>query len=421
MTAETLFLPPGAVLAPPAPPLPAAYPSTACEAWRARLAEWEAEFTDKESSEMRRRAVGAAARLFPATDAPTFRRWYAARLASSVTAEEEAEEPLLRPEEGRCVIHPLRDPEMWEYRKTIERLHWIAQEVDLGSDRADLEKVSAGDRRLLEHVLAFFSIADEAVMEGLDGRLSALIRPMEGQFYLRAQADQECIHSEAYALQIQELVGEPARRRELFAAVRTFPVVGRMADWVRWWTLGAHPAADLFAAMAFIEGALFSGFFATLQHYKTRNLFPGVTQLNEFICRDEGVHTGFWCYLVTEKLRRRPDPGTVRAIAAETVELVEVFFRTAVPEKVVGLSAPLLGQYGRHVTDSIVTALGYESVFPDENPFAFMDRLALNAVLKTNFFERRPTQYQSLGAPDALSFRVREDPLEIPALIPAAA
>ena len=56
-------------------------------------------------------------------------------------------------------------------------------------------------------------------------------------------------------------------------------LVARVADWIRWWVVAEHPAADFFAAMAFIEGVLFSGFFATLQHFKVKGLFPGITTL----------------------------------------------------------------------------------------------------------------------------------------------
>jgi ribonucleotide reductase beta subunit family protein with ferritin-like domain len=370
-----------------------------------RLEAWREEFPEGDAA-----LVEGAARLFPATAPGVYRRWLGIRTA--VAAAEEAREELLQEEPDRSTLFPLRDEKMWGFRKQIERLHWIAQEVVLDNDARDLGRVTAGDRQLLESVLAFFGVADELVMEGIDEVVAKLVRRKEGQYYLRAQSDQECVHSEAYSLQIQEIV-PAARRAEVFAAVRTHPVVGRMADWVRWWIRGEHAAADVFAAMAFLEGVLFSGFFAVLQHYKTRNLFGGVTQLNEFIARDERVHSLFWCFLVTERLRRPPSERALAQIAAETVALSEAFFEHAAPAGAPGITAALLGEYVRSVADAVLVQAGYRQapVFGARNPFAYMDQLALNAVAKSNFFEARPTQYQNLGSADALEFGLNAEPL----------
>mgnify|MGYP000058938100 CR=1 FL=1 len=374
------------------------------EAKMRRVREWEKLFPDTPQA-------GKISYLYPATPARVVERWLA--IGSNIAPELEAEEPLFRPEPGRCALFPLRDEELFAFRKTLERLHWVAQEVDLSRDKGDFEGVGEADRRLVESVLGFFSIADELVLEGLDGRLARALPTKEAAFYLRAQADQECVHSEAYSLQILEAI-PLERREEIFEAVRTSALVGRMADWVRWWVLGRHAAADLFAAMAFIEGVMFSGFFAALHHYRGANLFPGITGLNEFICRDEGVHTMFWCFILTKRLISRPTAATVTAIARETVSLSCDFFTEALPEAVGGFSAALVNQYVRYAADSVAVQAGYEAIYGETNPFPFMDSLALNEVAKTNFFEASTSSYQNIGVEGALAFRVATAPLEEP-------
>jgi ribonucleotide reductase beta subunit family protein with ferritin-like domain len=368
-----------------------------------RAAAWRRAFPDAEPA-----IAGGAAALFPATAPETFARWLEIR--SAIDKETEAGEPLLRAETDRPTILPLRDGEMWEFRNTLQRLHWLASEVDLSLDARDLAKVTDEDRKLLWDILGFFGVADELIMEGIDGVAAPIVRRKEGQFYLRAQCDQECVHSEAYSLQIQEIV--PAERREaVFNAVKTNPAVGRMADWARWWVLAEHPAADVFAAMAFLEGVLFSGFFAALQHYKVRGLFPGVTGLNEFIARDEGVHTLFWCFLLTKRLDRPPDRGVVEAVARETVALSAAFFARAIPAPIVGLNAGLLDQYVRFVADAVLIQTGNAAVFGDANPFGFMDMISLNEVARSNFFESRVSAYQNIGMEGALRFEIDESPI----------
>lgn len=341
--------------------------------------------------------VRAAARLFPATAAETFRRWVEIR--SPITPEDEREEPFLAASGGeptRSALLPIRDPEIWEFRKKIQRLHWVAEEVDMSQDAGDFARADEGDRRLVEFILCFFSVADELVLQGLDEVITSLAGIKEEQHYLIAQAEQESVHSEAYSIQIQEII-PPERREAVFDAVRRLEPVRRMADWIRFWTQIWHPAADVYTAFAFVEGQMFSGFFAALQYYKTRNLFPGLTSFNEFIARDENIHGSHSSFVVVHRLRRGPAPDAVRAIADETVGVTADFFREAVPAPLAGINAELLAQYNRHIADAVLEWLNLPPKFGDPNPFPFMVILALNRRAKSNFFEHRPTQYQAVG------------------------
>ena len=399
--------------------------------------------------EFKLRKIERRERLYitPAMAKKTLKSWAAidAGFASGSVGE-----PLTVDEPGRHSLFPLRDPEMWAFRKKIEKLHWVTGEVDLSHDRGDLAKVTPGEVRLLEYVLAFFSLADELVLAGLDERAATYVRVKEGQHYLRAQGDQESVHSEAYSLQIQEIIPDPKRRAQVFDAVKNFPAVARMAAWVRFWTHGSAVVVDgefslaeagdisalvdqgkecvfvtnkslgggtsrglagFVAAMALIEGAMFQSFFAALQFFKVRGLFPGVVTLNELISRDESVHASFWAFLARERLRSRPPFEAVRGLAAETARLGRLFFAEALPSPVVGLNAQLLGEYAEHAVDHIVTLMGYPPVFKTANPLKFMEAHSLNRVAKTNFFEHDTTQYQGLGH-DSLEFGLDESPLE---------
>jgi ribonucleotide reductase beta subunit family protein with ferritin-like domain len=370
---------------------------------KARTLEWQKHFPNHDAS-----AVRAAARIFPATSCVEFEAWQQVR-TKSISPSMQASEPLFAPDRATIGARlPVENRSICESRKAVECLHWIADEIDLSRDGADMKNATPEEQHLVEHVLAFFSIADELVLEGLDGSLKKLLHTKDARAYLCAQENQEYTHSEAYSLQIQEVI--PAERQdEVFRAVQEFPTVSRMADWVRWWTMAEHTAADLFAAMSFIEGVMFSGFFAALQYFKTENKFPGITSLNEFICRDEGVHTMFWCKLLRVGLEHRPDTLIVNRIAAVTTQLSSEFFSAAMPVDLPGINAVLLGQYVRSVASSVTEASGFLSQYDDENPFPFMDAMKLNSVAKNNFFEHRPTQYQNIKS---LAFSVNALPIK---------
>ena len=385
------------------PPLPVSLRDP--KAYAAHEAVWLKYFSDTHNSKV----IKLAARLFPSTPPATFARWQTIR--SNITKKEEESEPVLCGDCERCSLFPLVDEGIWAFRKKLEGLHWTTEDADLSNDAADFRKLGAKDQKLVKFVLAFFGIADELIMDGLEAILHGLIHQKEAVFYLRCQDDQECVHSEAYSLQIQEIIPSD-ERAELFDAIKTLPIVARIADWVRWWTIGDHPAADVFAAMGQIEGCIFSGQFAVLQHYKERNVLAGLTTLNELICRDENIHSSFWNFLQKHRLHRRANADIVKMIGAECVGLCKDFFNEALPVRVIGLNNELLGQYIEFTCDTIYVQAGYEAVYKVENPLSFMDKLALNEVAKVNFFEHRATQYQGLGTKKALEFSIDESEIE---------
>jgi ribonucleotide reductase beta subunit family protein with ferritin-like domain len=161
----------------------------------------------------------------------------------------------------------------------------------------------------------------------------------------------------------------------------------------------------LFAMMAFAEGVMFSGMFAMLEWLKTRNMFPGVTQLNEFIVRDEGLHAEFWVFVVNEQLEERLAPELVAEIADIMVGLSAEFFAEFVPRPVHDISAPLLAEYVGFVARNVERQLGGTRP-PLTNPLPYMDKSALNSVMKSSFFEHDPTTYQEIGCEGAMSFKL---------------
>lgn len=346
----------------------------------------------------------------PATTAETLARWAKIRSPPPTQAE-----PLLQPETTRTTILPIQDQTMWMYRKMLEKLHWTAQEIDFSRDAADYATLSPIEQKLIRGVFAWFGPADEIIMQGLDERANALIQRKEGQFYLRAQADQESVHSEVYSIQIMNILPENEREQTRNAAL-TDPCVASTADWVRWWIKADNSPGDFFAMMAFTEGVLFSGFFAALQYFSTLQRLPGVLAANSYIARDENIHSQFWSFLVTSRLVAGVDPNILIQIACETVELSRKVFYDILPTPLPGLNADLLHQYVKYMADRVLKRCGGQSYFNVKNPFSFMDGFALNKVDKHNFFESRPTQYQNH---DEIEFGVDSESLSMISTIKA--
>jgi len=59
------------------------------------------------------------------------------------------------------------------------------------------------------------------------------------------------------------------------------------------------------------------------------------------------------------------------------------------------MNAKLMTQYLEFVTDRLLVELGCEKEYESTNPFDFMDMISLQG--KTNFFEKRVSEYQKAG------------------------
>lgn len=59
------------------------------------------------------------------------------------------------------------------------------------------------------------------------------------------------------------------------------------------------------------------------------------------------------------------------------------------------MNAQLMRQYIEFVADRLLVALGNDKVYNSTNPFDFMDMISLQG--KTNFFEKRVSEYSKAG------------------------
>lgn len=328
--------------------------------------------------------------------------------------EMEKDEPLLIENKRRFVLFPIRYHEIWQAYKRAEASFWTAEEIDLSKDLHDwTNKMSEGERFFISRVLAFFAASDGIVNENLVENFSAEVQIPEAKCFYGFQIMMENIHSETYSLLIDTYIKDSKERDFLFNAIETIPQIKEKAEWaIRWIQDDGALFGERLIAFAAVEGVFFSGSFAAIFWLKKKGLMPGLTFSNELICRDEGLHTDFACLLFAH-LKNRPNPKIVERIVTEAVEIEKRYFEDALPVALLGMNAALMNQYVEFVADRLLVAVGNEKFFNATNPFDFMENISLAG--KTNFFEKRVSDYQKAGVmakntePEADTFKFDED------------
>ena len=303
-------------------------------------------------------------------------------------------EPILQENKNRFVIFPIQHDDIWQWYKKQEASFWTAEEIDLHQDVVDWKKLSDDERYFLKHILAFFAASDGIVNENLAENFVNEVQYSEAKFFYGFQIMMENIHSEMYSLLIDTLVDNDSEKDELFNALERFPAIKKKADWALRW-IESDSFAERLIAFAAVEGIFFSGAFCSIFWMKKRGLLPGLATSNEFISHDEGLHRDFACHLHNNHLVNKVPQERIMQILSEALEIEREFITESLPVNLIGMNSKLMAEYLEFVTDHLLETLNCPKVYNTANPFDFMDMISLEG--KTNFFEKRVSEYKKAG------------------------
>jgi len=316
-------------------------------------------------------------------------------------------EPLLAPDDNRFVMFPIQHDDIWQmYKKQVD-CFWRAEEIDLTKDLDHWDTLNDNEKYFISMILAFFAASDGIVLENLASRFMNDVQVSEARAFYGFQIAMENIHSECYSLLIETYIKDKLEKHKFFHAIENFPCIKKKSDWAQKWI---HDNRSSFAtrlvAFACIEGIFFSGAFCSIFWLKKRGLMPGLTFSNELISRDEALHCEF-AILLYSKLIKKIDKNRIHEIIKEAVEIETEFICEALPCKLIGMNSELMTQYIQFVADRLCVQLGYKKIYNVENSFQFMETISLQS--KTNFFEKRVSEYALANKNSENAFEFSED------------
>lgn len=306
-------------------------------------------------------------------------------------------EKILQENPGRFVLFPIQHHDLWKLYKQAEACFWTAEEIDLSQDLVDWEKLNEGEKHFVKHVLAFFAASDGIVNENLAENFVKEVQYTEAKFFYGFQLMMENIHSETYSLLIDTYIKDKEEQNILFNAIDTVPAVQKKAKWALKW-INSESFVERILAFAAVEGIFFSGSFCSIFWLKKRGLMPGLSFSNELISRDEGLHTNFAVHLYNHHIENKLSKERVIEILGSALEIEKEFITESLPVDLIGMNKTLMSQYLEYVTDRLLVDLGIGKIYNSENPFDFMKNIALEN--KTNFFEKRVSDYSKSGVGD---------------------
>lgn len=304
-------------------------------------------------------------------------------------------EPILKENKDRFVIFPIEHSDLWDWYKKQQACFWTAEEIDLHADLDDWNnKLTDDERYFIKHILAFFAASDGIVNENLAENFVNEVQYSEAKFFYGFQIMMENVHSETYSLLIDTYIKDEKEKNNLFKAIDVFPAIKKKADWALQW-IESDSFAERLIAFAAVEGIFFSGSFCSIFWLKKRGLLPGLAFSNELISRDEGMHCDFAVHLHNHHIVNKVSKERIKEIIISALNIEREFITESLPVSLIGMNSKLMTQYLEYVTDRLLQEFGCEKEYNATNPFDFMEMISLEG--KTNFFEKRVSEYQKAG------------------------
>ena len=295
----------------------------------------------------------------------------------------------------RYTLFPIQYSKVWNMYKRAVAAFWTVEEIDLSKDVRDWEKLTKDETHFISMILAFFAGSDGIVLENLAERFMKDIDVPEVRSFYSFQTASETIHSETYSLLIDTLIKDTVQKNILFDAINHFECIKKKADWaIKWIQDDTSNFSKRLIAFAAVEGIFFSGAFCSIFWLKKRGLMPGLSLSNEFISRDEALHTEF-AILIYHQFAEKLKESDIQEIIIEAVSIEKEFIIQALPCNLIGINSNSMSAYIEFVADRLLVQLGCSKVFNSSNPFPFMEMISMEG--KTNFFEKRVMEYSKAG------------------------
>lgn len=284
------------------------------------------------------------------------------------------------------------DEELYNFYLEQRSFFWTENEVDFTKDIEDWNSLTDGQRKFLKFILTFFLHSDGLVCENIQTRFSKDIRSIPGaeKFY-NIQLVIENIHEIVYDKFVNVYIENKDEIEKLNKRIDIDPSINKKISWIEKWMGSNKSFSERLVAFAIIEGIFFTGSFASIFYLKHIGKMNGLAQANELIARDEKLHCDFACFLYKNRLHDKIKYSKIIEIIREAVQIEEEFYKKSLDLEVIGLDKEDMIQYIKYTADKLLENLDENKYYLADNPFNFMENIDLGR--KTNFFERKPTEY----------------------------
>jgi ribonucleoside-diphosphate reductase subunit M2 len=298
----------------------------------------------------------------------------------------------------KLILHQDKYKDIYKYYEELKNIWWFPNEINFKKDNESYNKLSAHVQNQLKYVLSFFAFGDLLVLSNLDLNFQDMIKTVEVNLFYGLQSGNEAIHNEVYNNAINEICYTP----DIVEIIKNDITLKNIYNYIND-NINNENKDDkkLLVVFIMLEGLLFSGSFAFIYWLdkKYPNSFPGLKLSNDFISRDENIHTMFGITLLSYAKQRLNEDAVYEMFTKFINNIICQFCHNIInasnniqkndeteTETDNIMTYNNLLNYYKFQADYLLELMGYNKLYNIYNPFNFMNQLAL---------ERRANNFQS--------------------------
>lgn len=272
---------------------------------------------------------------------------------------------------------------------------WFPSQIVLKEDVGSLEKLNARDLEFYKFLFTFLGMAEELVNFNISDLIEDFHNHDVSHYYVEQMA-MENIHSKVYA-NILNMFFHHSRREILKHGEKMLDdrFLARKLTWLKSRVKGATGRGERVVLFFLIEGIFFISSFYSIGLLRLRGLMKGVCLANDYISRDELLHTRAAALLYKQLVPadEKPSREWISKVVGEAVE-VEFDFIKSKGDGVTLLNLNDIRQYLEATADRLLVSLDLPAMYhrlpPDNCPLIYIGNSR-----SVNFFERENTEYTS--------------------------
>ncbi|HKL86845.1 MAG TPA: ribonucleotide-diphosphate reductase subunit beta [Treponemataceae bacterium] len=297
------------------------------------------------------------------------------------------------------------------YRQSMNNF-WIPEEINLQTDVKEYRELSPAERRAYDKILSFLIFLDSIQTANIPA-FGEYITANEVNLCLTIHAFQEAVHSQSYSYMLDTICSPDERNSILYQWKDDPRLLARnkfIGDLYNEFQIKQDGVTLVRTAVAnyILEGIYFYSGFMFFYNLGRNGKMGGSVQEIRYINRDENTHLYLFRSIILELKKENPELFTeelvesYREMIREGVEQEIEWGHYVIGNDIPGLTKDMVSDYIRYLGNLRSSGLGfgmlYEGGRVEPASMAWISQYANANLIKTDFFEAKPTAYSKSTA-----------------------
>lgn len=277
---------------------------------------------------------------------------------------------------------------------------WFPFQIPLAADCSHISQLNETDMQFYRFLFVFLGLAEKLVNFNIEDLIKEF-SCHDASHYYSEQVAMENIHGKVYANILQLFFkGDKAELTKYAEHVVNDPYLKSKLDWLHGRVQLANTRAEKVLIFLLIEGIFFISSFYSIGLFRVRGILNGVCLANDYISKDELLHTRAAAVLYNTLVptKERPENTWIYNLFKEAVD-VEHKFIVAKSAGVTLVNPSEIRMFLEATADRILKSINLPPVYgshaPPTCPLSYT-----GCIKNVNFFEREGTDYSSVVTND---------------------